>query len=242
MDICRRLDVDVRISQQPWGARLDREPADNLRNLKPTVVIVEMPAPETEKRLRADGHQVVVVDHHSYPGRGLDRTQPQSSLEQVAQILDYSLTRREMAVAINDRSYIFGLLDSGYSIAEILEIRRFDLEAQGIPAEDIEKVKSQLQEAPVRAGIKILRTNVKSAGFAQDFLVLENPKEVKDLLILSGEPIRKAAFYGDPKKIEKLADLAEWMGGSGRSRFWGTSHPDVPEIFRRLGIEGSTDM
>ncbi|HJZ11750.1 MAG TPA: hypothetical protein VJ521_06350, partial [Acidobacteriota bacterium] len=180
--------------------------------------------------------RLIIVDHHAYPGLHLDRTRPLSSLEQIAQILDYKLNRREMGIAINDRAYIFGLLDAGYTIEEILRIRQFDLQSQGISAEDIEEIKSAVLNAPIKAEIKILRTNVANAGFAQDFLVLENPNEVQDLLVLTGDPVRKAQFYGDPKKIERLSDLAEWMGGSGRSRFWGTNHPDVSEILRRLGI------
>ena len=106
-----------------------------------------------------------------------------------------------------------------------------------MPREKIETVKEALKTAPVKSGITILHFDFVNAGFAQDFLVMESPNQVRDLLILGGNPIRKVQFYGDPSKVELLADLGEWIGGSGKSRFWGTNHPDVPEIFRRLQIE-----
>lgn len=237
VDICCRLGVDCRVSKQPWGATLDLEPESNLSNLRPIVIVVEMPSPEKETALERAGHHVVVVDHHSYPRLGLDRSQPLSSLEQVADHLGYELNRWEKGVAINDREYIFGLVDAGYSIEEVQNLRRYDLESQGVPTEKIETVKAALKVAPVKKGITILRLDFVNAGFAQDFLVMESPNTVRDLLILGGNPVRKAQFYGDPAKVVCLADLGEWMGGGERSRFWGTNHPDVPEIFRRLGIE-----
>lgn len=237
VDICRRLGVDVRVSTQPWGATLDNEPAENLQVLKQTVVVVEMPSVLLEEELRGKGHEVLVVDHHHYPNWNLDRRRPLSSLEQVAEILHYTLDRREQGVAINDRAYIFGLLDAGYSMEEILALRRYDLESQGVPPERIDAVRAALKTAPVKSGITVLHLDFVNAGFAQDFLVLENPSHVRDLLVLGGNPIRKVQFYGDPQKVEKLADIGEWTGGGTKSKFWGTNHPDLPEIFRRLGIE-----
>ncbi len=238
VEICRSLGLDVRISKQPWGASLDQEPAESLQNLKKKVVIVEMPSLKAEKMLEEMGHEVLVVDHHYYPKISLDRRKPDSSLEQVARLLGYKLSRKEKGIAINDRDYIFGLLEAGYTILEIREIRRFDLAAQGVPPENIEKVKEALKTAPEKNGIIILRLDFVNAGYAQDFLVLENPGIIKSLLILGGKPLAKVQFYGPPEIVEKLADIGEWMGGGGRTKFWGTNHPDLAEIFQRLGIDG----
>ena len=237
IEICRRLEIDVRISAQPWGTSLDREPEENLLHLRRHVIVVEMPSPHAEKQLEARGYKVFVVDHHAYPNLGIDRRKPESSLEQVAALIEYDLTRWELGVAINDRAYIYGLLDAGYSIDEILALRRFDLECQGVPAEKIDAVKEALQKAPVKNGITILRLDFSNAGFAQDFLVLQNPSRVPDLLVIGGNPVRKVQFYGSPQRVELLADIGEWMGGGAKSKFWGTNHPDLPEILRRLGIE-----
>lgn len=238
VEICKSLGLDVRISKQAWGATLDREPAGNLQGLRKKVVIVEMPSLNAEKMLEEIGHEVLVVDHHYYPKIGLDRRKPDSSLEQVARLLGYKLSRKEKGIAINDRDYIFGLLDAGYTIPEIKEIRRLDLAAQGVPPQNIEKVKQALKTAPEKNGIIILRLDFVNAGYAQDFLVLENPNIIKSLLILGGKPLAKVQFYGPPEMVDKLADIGEWMGGGGKTKFWGTNHPDLTEIFRRLGVEG----
>jgi hypothetical protein len=237
VEICKRLGVDVRISKQPWGAALDREPAENLTNLKETVVIVEMPSPSMEENLRKSGRTVRIVDHHFYPTLNLDRRNKLSSLEQIAHILEYQLTRKELGIAINDRSYIFGLVDAGFTRKEIIEIREFDLEAQGVSASDRERVREELKKSPVKNGITILHLDFDASGYAQDFLVLEDPAKVPDLLVLTGHPVRTAQFYGDPNKVDQLLEIGEWTGGSGKSKFWGTNHPDLPEIYKRLKIE-----
>jgi hypothetical protein len=237
VDICKRLNIDLRVSKQPWGATLDKEPGENLFNLKKTVAIVEMPSPSAEKKLEDQGHELMIIDHHYYPKINLDRRKNESSLEQISKLFGYDLTRKEKGIAINDRDYIFGLLDAGYTIPEIQEIRQFDLSAQGVSQENIEIVKRALKSAPVKNGITILKLGFVNAGYAQDFLVLENPSEVRSLLILGGKPLSKVQFYGPPEVVDRLADLGEWMGGGGRTKFWGTNHPDLPEIFHRLGIE-----
>ena len=234
--ICQRLGVDVRVSDQPWGARLHLEPQENLKSLKRVVAVVEMPSVEYEQLLRNSGHDLHIIDHHHYPALQLDRRQPVSSLEQTAELLGYELDRREKGIAINDRDYIFGLIDAGYSQEEILEIRRFDLEAQGVSPEKFEQVREAVRKAPVQNEITILKLPFMGAGFAQDFLVMENPHQVRDLLILIGDPVDKVRFYGDPEKVTALADLGEWLGGGKRSKFWGTNNPDLEEILRRLGL------
>lgn len=240
VDICRQLDVDIRISGQSWGAVLDKEPEENLRDLKKTVVVVEMPSPVQEEKLRNKGHEVYVVDHHYYGKLQLDRRKPASSLEQVAEILGHRLNRWETGVAINDRSYIYGLIDAGYSEEEILAIRKFDLEAQGVPSQNVDAVREALASAPIYNGITILRMDIPVGGYAQDFLVLKTPEMVPDLLVLTGNPVSKVRFYGDPRKIRKLEDLGEWHGGSGKSGFWGTDHPNLEEILTRLNLPRSS--
>lgn len=55
VDICRRLQVDCRVSKQPWGATLDLEPESNLTNLRPIVIVVEMPSPEKKRHWSRPG-------------------------------------------------------------------------------------------------------------------------------------------------------------------------------------------
>ena len=125
---------DIRVSDQPFGARLEKEPPEAFQNIAPEVWIVEIPGPETEKQLRERNHRVVTIDHHRYGD--LDRCNEKSSMEQFADLCGYSLTPEEKLVAINDRAYIWGLIAEGADFETIRDIRREDLLAQGWSEDD----------------------------------------------------------------------------------------------------------
>ena len=139
---------DIRLSAQPFGARLENEPAETFRDLAPEVSIVEIPGPAMEKRLREQDLKVVVIDHHEY--KDLNRYRDKSSLEQFADLcgrhltrirktpLEQKLTREQKLIAVNDRDYIWGMIDEGASLEQIREIRFRDLLAQGWRLSDFE--------------------------------------------------------------------------------------------------------
>ena len=68
-ELALRKGYQVHRSSQPHGARLEREPRI-LERVKDygasTVIVVEMPGPETEEAIRAMGKHLVVIDHHNY--------------------------------------------------------------------------------------------------------------------------------------------------------------------------------
>jgi hypothetical protein len=140
LDIARRLGLDVRESNQPWGATLEKEPSGNFLNFKQNVIIVEMPGVQKEEELRRS-HTLFILDHHKY--EMLDRTNPQSSLEQFAELVGYTLNRREMGIALNDRGYIPALEANGFERNEIDEIRKFDLSCQGYTDEAFAQQESE---------------------------------------------------------------------------------------------------
>ncbi|NUO10023.1 MAG: hypothetical protein HUU08_15350 [Candidatus Brocadia sp.] len=139
IEIAKKLSFDVRISAQGWGAVLSREPDETFTDLKKNVIIVEMPDVLKEKELQEKGHNLFVLDHHQYPH--LKRLYPVSALEQFACLISYTLNRWQMGVALNDRGYIPALRKQGYSEDEILEIRQYDLEAQGYKPEYFEMLR-----------------------------------------------------------------------------------------------------
>lgn len=97
--------------QQRWGEPLDPDRIV-LEDLTPTVILVELPHPAFEERLRARGHNVLVVDHHlciQADGSVLDRRHALASLEQVATLLGVPLNPRQRVVAANDRDFIPGI-------------------------------------------------------------------------------------------------------------------------------------
>lgn len=228
------LGIDVRISLQPWGATLDKEPQENLRDLQKTVVIVEMPSVEKEEELRRNGHEVIVIDHHNYVGMGLDRSNKLSSLEQFAKLIGHELSRWEMGVAINDRGYIYGLIDARYDMNEIRAIRMADLEAQGATRNDFALCAEALEKAETKNGITIVRVATNKVTYINDLCVLGNPGKVQDILICSPNEIN---FSGSPEKAKALSILGGWSGGGEISKFWGSNQPAETEVFKILEID-----
>ena len=143
------------VSQQRWGAVLEKEmPAlraklgaqqasvSKARAIK-TICIVEIPGQEvdatgqlrSEQELRTQGWQIDIIDHHFY--QWIDRSHPLSSLEQLCAKINWQLSEFDTHIAINDRSWIPGLLAHGLTHAQVREVRAFDLQAQGHSAEKI---------------------------------------------------------------------------------------------------------
>ena len=89
--------------------------------------MVETRAPHiaTEEKLREKGLNVIIVDHHYY--NEIDRRQDLSSLEQIMELVNWPANQVDMAIAVNDRSYIPGLKEMGLSEEEIRKVRKFDL-------------------------------------------------------------------------------------------------------------------
>jgi len=84
VNIAMKLGMDVRASEQGWGARLGMEPNEVFQNLKENLIVVEMPDPDREEMLRKIGCNVIWIDHHTYlhKGKRLDRSHGLSRLEQ----------------------------------------------------------------------------------------------------------------------------------------------------------------
>ena len=245
LTIAKRLSIDVRISKQGWGARLDKEPKENLHHLKKVLFIVEMPSPEFEEKLRQDGHILEIIDHHAM--YNLDRTNKLSSLEQFAELVGYQLSRFEKAVALNDRGYIYAMRDAGYTLEEIKKVRAYDLQAQAesqqIAWEHIRKISVQAkQEAELKHGILIAYLPSTFNMYLLDLVLLEKPDTIIDLLIitkLDDGTIPLVQFFGRKELVQHLyAALGGFMGGArDDSGFWGLKeHISLEKIFHVLYI------
>ncbi len=107
-----------------------------------------------ELNLQGDSNGAINVDHHTY-GED-DRSNPKSSLEQVAEILGVELTLDEQFVSANDKGYIPAMEKLGAELrlsAEDLQeiisnIRMRDREMQGVTPEQ----EAQAQEAVEKLG------------------------------------------------------------------------------------------
>jgi hypothetical protein len=136
-----KLKLPVIESRQLHGASLDKG-HDYVGEVKKGgyrhVIVVEMPGPRAEARLRKMGVKLDIIDHHHYTGlsRAHDK-QGQllpSSLEQFLSM--FKVTDRQLKVwgfnprlvrgiGIQDRGYIWSLQDEGYSPKEIGEVMAF---------------------------------------------------------------------------------------------------------------------
>jgi hypothetical protein len=143
--LAKKMGMETMRSTQPHGATLENE-RDFLKRAvgakKREVWIVEMPGPGLEERLRENGLDVHVLDHHTY-GQ-LDRVKDPatgerkpSSLEQFLD--DAGITDTELrdwgydpktvrGLGIFDDRFVQGLRDSGYTKPEITAV--LDLSAK----------------------------------------------------------------------------------------------------------------
>lgn len=130
------------LSKQTHGASLDHG-RDYLPLVKQSgykqVVVIEMPGPKTEKRLRALGVDLHIIDHHHYTG--LDRAHDPktdkllpSSLEQFLKffrVTDVKLRalgfdpKLVRAIGVMDRGFIWALKEEGWNKKEIDHVLEF---------------------------------------------------------------------------------------------------------------------
>lgn len=240
IDLTRCLGFDVRVSQQPWGARLEREPDSTFRKLKQHVVLVEIPGPDREEELNKS-HWVIIIDHHAYGD--LDRSHPKSALEQFAALIGYTLNRWEMGVALNDRGYIPALLDAGYSEKEIEAIRRYDLFAQGYTDGDFIQLQEEYERGFMHGGFYVVTTSLAKNSYLADLHF--RAKRHEDLVIMytpSGGKVSKVSFSGRPEGAQTLLrTLGGYSGGDPAvSMYWGKEFAKPPEIDALLSLIDTT--
>lgn len=227
-DIAQKHSFDVRISSQKWGATLEKEFADSpdtFKNLKHNVVIVEIPGPKREEELRYD-HSLFIIDHHSYPS--LNRSHLYSSLEQFASLAACKLSRFEMGIAINDRSFIDGLAERGYSGKEIEDIRKYDLERQEYKEEDFGLLEKTYAEGKMEGPFYVIRTGHGKTSYLSDIHIRKHPRRESrpGLVVVSfdeqGHSL-KISFSGEPAIAKFLyRNLEGYAGGDeAYSMYWG---------------------
>ena len=198
----------LQVSAQAWGATLEREPLrpDVLARVR-RVVIFEIPGQKVEDSLRAQGLEVLVIDHHAY--QGLDRRRPEGSLEQLMGLIRWPMSAADEAIAVNDRGYIPGLKKLGLSADEIRAIRTQDLVAQGRSLTEIEGATGQAQ------GLIPSLPRLKNGTFVLDRVTADETILKQELAIqepnglVSTFEIRpdKLGFSGNPAAVQKLLEL-----------------------------------
>lgn len=135
--LAKAFKIPTTISNQPHGARLEKEPQllEKIKKFNPQpteIVIVEIPGPEIETELVSAGFKLKIIDHHRYPD--LDRMKEISSLEQFLNhyqistddLLDHNFNPLLIqGVADIDQGFIWRLYGKKYSQTEIDQIIKY---------------------------------------------------------------------------------------------------------------------
>ena len=225
VEMLQREGEDFLVTGQAWGAsweKLEEEIKTKIEEAKKeqmTVYGVE---------LHGDSNGAINVDHHTY-GED-DRSNPKSSIEQVAEILGVELTLDEKFISANDKGYIPAMEKLGAELelsAEDLQeiianIRMRDREMQGVTTE---------QEAQAQEAVEKLGDITEKSEYIQVNLPHSKTSTVTDrlygkydnLLITSEDG--ETNFYGKTEIIQMLNEKfpGGWSGGQldQGSGFWG---------------------
>lgn len=137
--LARAMGLQLIRSAQPHGATLDKEP-EIVQLIRDggwkKVVVVEMPGPKTETKIRALGVELVIIDHHRYTG--LDRAHDPktrkllpSSIEQFRKHFKLTPARLKKlgfdarlveGTGVMDRGFVWALMDAGFKKREIAKV------------------------------------------------------------------------------------------------------------------------
>ncbi len=206
VEMLQREGEDFLVTGQAWGASWDeleqdiKQAIDRAKEEEKQVYGVE---------LQGDSNGAINVDHHTY-GED-DRSNPKSSIEQVAEILGVELTLDEQFVSANDKGYIPAMEKLGAELglsAEdsqeiIANIRMRDREMQGVTLE---------QEAQAQEAVEKLGKIAEKREYIQLDLPHSKTSTVTDrlygkydnLLITSGDG--ETNFYGKADIIKMLLE------------------------------------
>lgn len=182
--IAKALGLPVIRSPQPHGATLEEEP-DIVALIKEggwkRVIIVEIPGPKTEEKIRKLGVKLVIIDHHRYAN--LDRAHDAkgklllSSMEQFLAL--FKLTPAKLralgfeprlikGIALMDRGFVWALMDAGYSKAEIRKVTDYQMELMG----SVRDLSGEMEKR------KIVEAAWKKRKKWKGFLVIEDGHDI----------------------------------------------------------------
>lgn len=184
--------------------------------------------------LKGNSNGAINIDHHIYEND--DRSNPKSSIEQVAEILGIELSLYEKFVAANDKGYILGMKRLGAELgiedkdlqAIITKIRKKDRQAQKITEEEEKQAQAAIDAlgdfSKKREGFIVNLPHSRGATIQDRIYEKYNYKcGVQNILILSEDG--EVDFDGDIEFINALSEKFPegWKGGAldeGRG-FWG---------------------
>jgi hypothetical protein len=252
--IGHRLGLDVHQIVGAWGLTLEAalKQISQPQLLREHVIIVKLPATVGLTLLQQLGKQIYVIDHHQVSTQS--HRVLASSLEQFAQLMEYSLTPAEWEIAINDRDFLPGLSQAGVSWERAQELRQAELELRGqvdnmvaakrhvsANARDLDDLRLIL--APVQyQGVMLETAQLPTDTAYREAAEARQPVKLKPVLILYHQPeerrcITQIEYAGPAARREALAalfaepawqqDFTTWLGGGQHGCFCGaqSKHP-----------------
>lgn len=241
LKIAEALDIPMIVSDQPHGARLEKETglADRIKQVNPKateVVIVEIPGPEVEAQLEASGLKVTIIDHHQYDE--LDRSNEKSSLEQFLDVfgvddvrlgeLDFD-AKMVRAVAAIDRGFVWELKNEPLTEQE----RKRALAYYRALTMELGPERREREEAAARAawenrtqkaGVIVVESDDEQTSIrdALSFIVADTFGEPQVVLIKQGN---RRLYVQDTDAAKKLHQaFGGFLFGGGRC--WGILSED----------------
>ena len=193
-----------------------------------------MPGLKSEAELRRMGFDVVLIDHHFY--KDVDRRASRSSLEQLMELVRWPASATDTAIAINDRSYIPGLKQSGLTEKLILQIRAYDRKAQGEWPDEIERMQKQAKEVIPKlekhGNVYVMTDKEKAVdgSYVKEALAIQSPDGLSSMLELF---VHKIGFSGKPAIAKKLIALDFTTLGYERGAYnqYGGGDPGLSMFF-----------
>jgi len=206
-----------------WGARLSEYKEELLKITKDQIPVF------IELNLDIDyPANSIIVDHHGDKA-GKDK---KTSIEQIAELLNIELNRKQKLISANDRDYIWGMLELDATEAEIKEIRKMDRQAQGVTEDDERKAEMSIQHYLKRLPKNVVL--IYSLTEKTSPIIDRIYKYYEHIFIIS--PSETLTYSGTGKGVELLKDYYDdlkkdkpeinyWFGGNLPIRgFFGSNH------------------
>lgn len=226
IDLLVRNGEEYLVTGQAWGAsweNLEDEIKDRIKEER------ENGAQIYGVELQGNSNGTINIDHHTYGDD--DRSNPKSSLEQVAEVIGVELSGYEMFVSANDKGYIPAMEELGRNLGmdeeeltqTINKVRMMDRKTQGVS----EQQEEQAQEAVDRLGNidkKSFLIIVKDLPHSKTSTITDRLYGKYDNLLITSED-GETNFYGKTEIIQMLNEKfpGGWSGGQldQGSGFWG---------------------
>jgi len=204
-DLLKENNYDFIDKKLAWGAKLSEYQAELEANKNITIAGIEL-----IEDIQIPSNYIK-IDHHNELSGNL------SSIEQVAEIIEVTLNRRQQLVAVNDTTHIAGMRNIGASKEEIEEIRKADRKIQGVSPEDEIQAEKDIKQARIQNGVTLIKTSI------QHFSAITDRLEVPKLMVYNES---KLCYYGigaNTRIKDEFEDLIierrAYYGGKGEGYF-----------------------